>query len=380
MKQLFWWCLVIISVFISTQLMGQLDPYPGMFIYSVDSSAYVKVSPRFRVLFQGELLDDQSIQTDVYTPLARLDLRGKAFDRWSYFIQAIFAPHEIQRAGNDLEGIGAKAMLDGFLEYHISGKTRISFGQEFMPGNWEGMNGLINTTFTNRSIVSRTFWLSRDIGIMFKHYDEIMDIPFRFYLSVAKGEGRNVLSKNIGGFMYTARLSLALLGQPEGAYTYMYSDISRKEEHRLWVSFAFSTNQNAVRTSGNTGAVLRNDDQELIQTNVNKLFIDATYKYRGWAFLYGYSMQRSPDFADIYNNGNGNVLQGSYLWSNGFEIAAQYASVVNRRFSPLPDREQLSLGVNKYFRNQALKWTSEIEVPFGDDNPVAFRTMLQLIL
>jgi len=352
---------------------SQLEPFPGFVIHSADSTASLRISPRLRIMYTGIAEDNQNFESNISTPLARIGLIGQAFGKWRFFIQTIFAPQEIQTIGNELEGIGAKAMLDGRIEYLINQKTRISFGQEFLPGNWEGLNGLINTTFTNRSIVSRAFWLSRDIGIQLKHYGAINRLPIRIYLSVSKGEGRNVLVSNEGGWLFTGRISLAILGQPEGAYTYMYSDISRDLNHRLWISTSFSHNRNASRQNGNTGKSLG------IYSHINKWFADLSYKYHGLGFLYGFALQNSSELESDFNIGNGHVVQASYLFNDGIEVAMQFASINNRKESPLIPRDQWSLGLNKYFRNQSLKWVNEVNIQSNFES-ASIKSMLQLIL
>ena len=358
----------------------QLEPHSGFKIYSKDSTADVRISPRIRLMYTGTAEEGQDFQSDASVPLARVAFIGTAFSKWKFFIQSIFAAHEIQTSGNDLEGIGAKGMLDGRVEYLFNKNTSLSFGQEFIPGNWEGTNGLIFTTFTNRSIVSRAFWLNRDIGVQLKHNDHFGGIPYRLVLSIAKGEGKNVLSSNLGGWMYTGRLSVAILGKPEGNYTNMYSDISRSESSRLWVSVAYSNNRNAVRSSGNMGKLIKDIDGTFLHSHLSKFYLDLSYKYNGLGLLYGFAFQRSSDLSEIFNNGNGNVFQASYLMENGIEFAAQVALIDNRRFSPLVDRDQLSFGLNKYFRNQSLKWQNELNFDLGTNNQVTIRSLLQLIL
>ena len=376
----FYILLVLFGALWPEQVHGQLETFPGFVIHSADSSASLSISPRLRISYVGASDENRTFESDVSTPLARVGLIGQAFNRWRFFIQAIFAPAEIQTIGNELEGIGAKAMLDGRLEYLLSKSTRISFGQEFLPGNWEGTNGLLFTTFTDRSLVSKAFWLSRDIGVQLKHYGEIDGVPVRFYIALSKGEGLNVLSENEGGWQYTVRLSAAILGKDEGQFTYIYSDMTRSPTHRLWLSSSFTHNNDAIRQNGNTGKVIKNDMGDYLNANVNKWFVDISYKYYGFAFLWGYSHQRTSDLELLYNNGNGQVVQGSYLLANGIEFALQYGKINGTRNSPLQTRDQFSVGINKYFRGQGLKWMNEVNFGGSDTDTFYLRSMLQLIL
>ena len=95
------------------------------------------------------------------------------------------------------------------------------------------------------------------------------------------------------------------------------------------LSAAYSYNNRARNTKGQMG-------HELFKTtNIQSLFLDAIFKYRGWSLMYAY-LNRSADDIFTYNPenlsemryvyvGHGQDFQASYTFKNKYEIIGRFS-------------------------------------------------------
>ncbi len=327
---------------------------------NTDSTFQLKVRARMQNRLTYYVNDGEANELD--PQIRRLRLRFEGFignPKFEYNVQFGFATNDI---GLVPEKKYINIIRDVMLYYKPNKNWKFGLGQTKLPGNRERINSSGALQLTDRSINNAEFNLDRDLGIQ-AQYQHLLKDKFSYVLAgaISTGEGRNKFKFNDLGLAYTGKLELLPFGTFKNEGQYFEGDLAREVNPKLMISAAYSYNHKASRTKGQMGYDL------YTPTNIKSLFLDAIFKYKGWAFMYAY-LNRNADEIFTYNPNNlaamqyvyvgyGQDFQASYTFKNQYEIVGRFShqKVDKNIFQFKPNTNQWSLGLNKYFYGHALK-------------------------
>jgi hypothetical protein len=132
------------------------------------------------------------------------------------------------------------------------------------------------------------------------------------------------------------------------------------------------------------------DGAGLYKTNVNTLFIDGMFKYKGYSFMFEYA-DRTADNPIVVNSdgtetglavqvGNGLNLQSGYLFPSNWEITGRFTDINMDAISGSNSDDMYTLGISKFLAGHKLKVQSDISYTdiHGRDNPIMFRLQMDI--
>lgn len=327
---------------------------------------------------------------------ARLKFSGEVLSsKLSYKLELGLSNNDIS-GSSLLTGSSPRYILDAFVNWRLNKNFRLIFGQTKLPGNRERIVSSGRLQFVDRSILNRYFNIDRDIGFILKHFHTIGNFLIKEGFAISKGEGRNVISENLGGLQYTGKLEFLPLGEFRNKGDYFGSDLERENNPKLSLAIAFNYNDNAVKSRGNMGSLFSANDN-FIEADVQTFFADAIFKYKGFSCMIEYAKRtgsiqnENSDFSNL--NGNQTLLTGELidkgdainiqagkLLSNNLEVSLRYTRAhlienFNNFF-----KSQYTLGVSKYIIGHDLKLQSDISYNSIDNRKqdVMFRIQLEI--
>lgn len=346
-----------------------MSPYysygSGLGITSADSIYQVNI--RFRMQNRVTYFDNQNEEDVIDAQIRRLRLRFDGFignPKFQYSIQLSFAPGDVGKAE---EGKNTNIIRDAMVFYKPNNKWSFGFGQTKLPGNRQRINSSGALQLTDRSINNADFNIDRDFGFQVQHNNKKKDkFSYSVRGAISSGEGRNWTDYNDTGLAYTGKIDLLPFGSFKNDGTNFEGDILREEKPKLMISGAYSYNNKAHRTQGQLG------DEMFQTTDIRSLFLDAMFKYRGFALMYAY-MNRNADDKFSYNPvdrddfkyvyaGYGQDFQASYNFPKNYELIGRYSTqkVDKEIFEFTPNTNQWSLGLTKYIWEHAFKLQAEV--------------------
>ncbi|HNP95665.1 MAG TPA: porin [Cyclobacteriaceae bacterium] len=354
----------------------------GIRIVAKDSSFTMKFSTRIQTLYDGRLnLETNDYNDRFLTRRARLKFDGFAYSpKLVYKIELAVASTDIAGGDSNEFGNTSRIILDAVLKWNFAPDWELWVGQTKLPGNRERVISSQNLQFVDRSNVNSRFNIDRDAGIQL-HYGKN---KFNFVSSVSLGDGRNIVSNNVGGYDYTFRGEYLPFGEFKSGGDYFDSDLSREEKPKLSIGVTYDYNDRAYHEQGQLGDALP------AQRDLETWFVDAHFKYNGWSSLLEYAHKTSPDGAAIFD-GNGNFVdafytgegiswQAGYLFKNNFELAGRYTQVSPERVTLRNDNTQYTMGVSKYFVGHSLKIQGDVTLIKEDKRDDVLMNRLQVEL
>ncbi len=346
----------------------------GLFnLVGQDSTWTMKVGARVQFLASSMWEEGASNETSFLIRRSRLKFEGFAFTpKLKYKI-------ELGLSNRDISGTSAytgntpRIIMDAVMKYNFAKNLYFWFGQTKLPGNRERVISSANMQMVDRSILNSRFNIDRDIGIQLRHNFTISNnFVVREIFSLSQGEGRNVTTGNEGGLQYTGRVELLPMGNFTGKGDYFGSDLKREPTPKLSIGVTYNHNNNAVRVRGNQGSYMATD-YGLYETNINDIFVDAIFKYRGFSFMGEYADRDAKNpFATnsdgtrtgaIVQVGKGLNLQSGYLFKNNWEVSGRYSSVkLDQDITGKVPEFQYTLGVSKFIVGHSLKVQTDVSV------------------
>ena len=338
----FKYSLIAIILFSITNSYSQEVQSPkfgkGLFnLVGQDSSWTMKVGARFQFLATSLMADGASPTTGFLIRRSRLKFDGFAVSpKLKYKI-------ELGLSNRDMSGVSVytgntpRYIMDAVLKYNFYQNFVLWVGQTKLPGNRERVISSANMQQVNRSVLNARFNIDRDIGFQLRHHFTIFDsFVIKEIFALSQGEGRNVVTGNLGGHQYTGRIELLPMGNFTGKGDYSGSDLKREQTPKLAIGVSYDHNNNAVRTRSNMGTYMTTDTG-FYETNINTLFIDAMFKYNGFSLMTEYANRDAKDpiaknsdgteTGDVVQVGNGINVQSGYLFKNNWEISGRYSNV-----------------------------------------------------
>lgn len=297
---------------------------------------------------------------------ARLKFDGFAFTpKLKYKIELGLSNRDI--AGqSEFTRNAPRYILDAVVKWNFYEKFVLWAGQTKLPGNIERVISSGNLQLVDRSIVNALFNIDRDIGLQLRHSTQITDkFLTREIFAFSQGEGRNIVTGNIGGHQYTFRLEMLPFGTFSKKGDYTGADLVREPKPKLLLAASYDINDNAVRTRSNLGNFMFND-VGLYETTIRTLFVDTHFKYRGFSLMGEYANREAEDpiaknsdgspTGDIVQVGDGFNLQAGYLFKKNWEVAGRYSNTdLVENITGINQVTQYTLGLSKYFVGHKLK-------------------------
>ncbi len=370
----------------------------GIFnVISKDSSWSMKFTARLQFLSSSILdadnTESNTIDQNFSVRRARLKFDGFAFKpNFKYKIELGLSNQDIS-GGSDFTSNTPRIILDAFIMWNFSPNWELWVGQAKLPGNIERVVSSGDLQFVDRSILNRNYNIDRDLGIQVRHKNKIGDtFIIREKVAISQGEGRNITQGNQGGLQYTGRLEFLPLGEFTSKGDYSSSDLKRESTPKLMISATYDHNNNAVRSRSNIGDFMFLDDGSLFETNINTLFADAIFKYKGFSFQGEYASRSSDnpialnedgtETGDVVNVGNSINLQAGYLLPSNIEFSSRYTMIRLDNIAGGTDTSQYTLGVSKYIVGHKLKVQSDLSYTAinGKENNWMFRAQLDVHL
>jgi hypothetical protein len=244
-------------------------------------------------------------------------------------------------------------------------------GQAKLPGNRERLISSANLQLIDRSRLNSLFNIDRDLGIQLRHsFKASENFLIREMFAVSQGEGRNVITGNLGGLQYTTRLEILPFGEFTKKGDYIGGDIYREKAPKLAIGATYDYNVDAVKTRSNQGSYMKND-VGFYETNISTFFVDAMFKYNGFSLMGEYSYRdaanpiaKNSDGSntdqEVYM-GQGYNFQGGYVFKSNWEIAGRYTAIMPKtNFSSNDTQNQFTLGGSKYIVGHKLKVQTDL--------------------
>ena len=225
----------------------------------------------------------------------------------------------------------------------------------------------------DRSILNARFNIDRDMGFQLRHHFTISDhFVVKEIFALSQGEGRNVVTGNLGGHQYTGRIELLPFGNFTGGGDYSGSDLKREQTPKLALGVTYDHNNNAVKTRSNQGSYMVTDNG-FYETNINTLFIDAMFKYKGFSLMAEYADRDAKDpiaknsdgseTGAIVQVGKGLNLQSGYLFKNNWEVSGRYSTAeLDKAITGVDPEKQYTLGLSKFIVGHSLKVQTDVSL------------------
>ncbi len=363
---------LIISLTAKSQTLQDMKFGKGMINFTAkDSSFSVKFAPRFQYLSSTEWTDDGNgygdANTSAFIRRARLKFDGFALSpKLKYKLELGLSNRDIAGASIYTKNT-PRYILDALIKWNFYENFVLWAGQTKLPGNRERVISSGDLQLVDRSLLNATFNIDRDVGLQLRHHFTIGDrFLVREIFSWAQGEGRNVVTGNLGGHQYTGRIEFLPFGKFKGKGDYKGSGLTREEKLKVAIGASYDFNNNAVKTRSNQGSYMTNDIG-YYETNISTVFIDAILNYKGFSFMGEYSSRDAEDpiaknadgsaTGDFVSEGNGLNIQSGYLLKKNWELTGRY-TFIDLKLSEIS--EQYTLGVSKYILGHKLKVQSDV--------------------
>ena len=345
----------------------------GLTVTSPDSSVSLKFSARFQMLYIGT----RNLDTDKYTDAMLIRRARLKFDGFVYNPNIRFKM-ELGQSNRDTGG-GNRAnfnntsniILDAVLKVKFGNGWDFWVGQTKLPGNRERVISSQKLQMVDRSLMNAWFNIDRDIGIQLHHKGKIGNIGvLKEAFAVTTGEGRDVITTNIGGYSYTGRLEYLPFGEFTNKGDYFGSDLEREPTGKLSIGATYNFNDGAGRTRGQLGSFMLDSNEFQFTNDLSVLFLDLYYKNRGFSLLSEYANKKAenkvvaslPEGDLKYGTGTGFMVMAGYLFRNNLEITGRYTNIESddEAFSSVITSEDYVIGLSKYIVRHALKIQTDL--------------------
>ncbi|WP_317191999.1 porin [Salegentibacter maritimus] len=361
-----------------------------------DSSFSIKFGARFQSLYisnwkNSELEGFKSESSNFLIRRARLKFNGFAYSpKLEYKIELGLSNRDISGASK-FTSDAPRYVLDAVLKWNFYENFVLWAGQAKLPGNRERVVSSGNLQFVDRSLLNGQFNIDRDLGLQLHHKIDLGNqVVIKEAFALSQGEGRNVVTGNLGGYQYTGRLEVLPFGEFKD---YSEASLERYETPKLAMGVTYDYNDKAVKTRSNMGEYMFTENG-LHRTDITTFFADFMFKYKAISVL-GEFAHRDADnpiaieedgtpTGAVVNVGNSFNLQAGYLLDNNIEFVGRFTNVHETiAGAHFPNLNQYTLGVSKYISKHKLKVQTDISFNDNPDpgmNQVVYRLQVDLHL
>jgi phosphate-selective porin OprO/OprP len=359
----------------------------------------LKPSFRFQTRFEtsGDVTGDEKWESNFLIRRARLKFEGFILTpNLVYKVQLGFSAND-QGPTTDFKETGgtAKVLRDAVVKWRFQKNLTLWVGQTKLPGNRSRIISSQSGQLVDRSPLNATFNLDRDVGIQLHGEFIAGPVIIRPVFSLEKGEGRNILTKNIGGYSYTGKLELLPLGSFTNEGDYFEADLEREPKPKLALAASANFNQGASRQNL-TGTFLLDTAGEYMTNDLLTIFADALFKYKGFSFQAEYAFKKillksgqslsASDSTIVsetgrsYHTGQGISVQTGYLFKHNIELAARFTTVIPDWGKSFTGSTEYTMGISKYIVGHQLKVQTDvtlIDARYVADHTIRYRLQME---
>jgi hypothetical protein len=236
-------------------------------------------------------------------------------------------------------------ILDAWVRYSITKRTRITFGQRATPtDNRELYMGSHTLQLVERSRLTSAFASIREFGIFLEGSYKLGPVAYiKPSFTLTNGDGLNVFGSDFGGLKYGGRLDFLPFGLFTRFGQFRQVDMVRENTPKLVVGGTYSINNGMSSRRGRaSGAIIYLDDMNNVALpDYTKYGVDFLFKYKGFSML-GEFAGSSADVPDnitqrVRNDGSTsralkvegvqdveNFIRGRMMLGQAFNIQAGY--------------------------------------------------------
>ncbi|WP_067144951.1 porin [Pseudotamlana agarivorans] len=366
----------------------------GIFnITGKDSTFTMKFAVRFQLLGFSSWKENQPADLNFLVRRSRLKLDGFVYSpKLKYKFEAGFSNRDMSGGSDDFTHGSPRFIMDAYVDWNFYKNMILRVGQGKLPGNRERIISSANLQLVDRSLLNGKFNIDRDIGFQLKHFfNPFGNVVFREILSISLGEGRNITTGNLGGLQYVGGVEVLPFGNFKNKGDYKGGDLEREPTPKLAIAASYEFNHDAVRTRSNQGSYMFIDNNNaLYKTNINTVFVDAMFKFRGFSFMFEYADRTADDpFAkntdgsltgDIVEAGNALNFQSGYLFPSNWEVSGRYTDLNMSAFTMQNSKDMYTLGVSKYIVGHKLKIQSDLSYikTYSGTNEILARLQMEV--
>jgi hypothetical protein len=173
--------------------------------------------------------------------------------------------------------------------------------------------------------------------------------------AISIGEGRDITTKNPGGYSYTGRVEFLPFGNFTGKGDYTGPDLEREEDIKLSIGMTYDFNNGAVRSRGHTGGFIFTNSGDLVKNDLHTILADAMLKYKGIS-VHGEFANRDADLDNGFGTGTAYMGSLGYVFGKDFGLSGRYASITKTgTFSSLTEHSEITFALSKYISAHNLK-------------------------
>lgn len=387
--------LVLVSMLFSFTVLSQdlTDTKFGKGLYNVmskDSSWSMKFGMRIQSLYEGEWNINDSTgfgqgTSNFLIRRARLKFGGHAFSpKLQYKIELGLSNRDLGKA-DSRTNFAPRMILDAVVKWNFYKNFTLWAGQTKLPGNRERVVSSANLQLVDRSLLNSYFNIDRDMGMQLRHHFTLgKNFLIREIISVAQGEGRNLVQDNLGGMQYTGRLEFLPMGSFASKGDYVGGATKFEETPKLALGIAFDYNDRSVKTRANQGSYMSYDTDldgsidGYFMSSTSTIFADMMFKYKGFSMMVEYAWRDADKVNhEIINDdlsvttasvsvGSGVNVQAGYNFKKNWEIAGRFTQIAPTGKSQY---EQYTLGLSKYVVGHKLKVQSDLSYRKTNNSP-----------
>jgi len=387
--------LVLVSMLFSFTVLSQdlTDTKFGKGLYNVmskDSSWSMKFGMRIQSLYEGEWSINDSTgfgqgTSNFLIRRARLKFGGHAFSpKLQYKIELGLSNRDLGKA-DSRTNFAPRMILDAVVKWNFYKNFTLWAGQTKLPGNRERVVSSANLQLVDRSLLNSYFNIDRDMGMQLRHHFTLgKNFLIREIISVAQGEGRNLVQDNLGGMQYTGRLEFLPMGSFASKGDYVGGATKFEETPKLALGIAFDYNDRSVKTRANQGSYMSYDTDldgsidGYFMSSTSTIFADVMFKYKGFSMMVEYAWRDADKVNhEIINDdlsvttasvsvGSGVNVQAGYNFKKNWEIAGRFTQIAPTGKSQY---EQYTLGLSKYVVGHKLKVQSDLSYRKTNNSP-----------
>jgi hypothetical protein len=358
-----------------------------------DSTFYMNFSARMQYLSATSWSegDFENRESNFLVRRSRLKFSGFAYNpKLTYKLELGLSNRDISGA-SDFTSNAPRYILDAYIRWNFYKNFTLQAGQGKLPGNIERVISSGNLALVDRSLLNSKFNIDRDLGIQFRHHFKLSEkFIVKEIFAISQGEGRNITKGNLGGHQYTSRIEVLPFGKFKSKGDYKGADLDREQTPKLLVGVVYDVNNNAVKSRSNMGSYLETNEG-FYQTDINTLFFDTHFKYRGFSLMAEYADRDADDpiaknednslTGDVVNIGNSTNIQMGYVTPSNLAITGRYTNVnFDSIVSSNNKITQYTIGLSKYVAKHKLKVQTDLtyEDSVSSSNKLVYRLQFDI--
>ena len=364
-------------------------------INAKDSTFSMNISARMQFLTSStwSQSDDSfgSPESNFLVRRARLKFKGFAYSpKLTYKLELGLSNRDISGA-NQFTSNAPRYILDAYVRWNFYRNFTLQAGQGKLPGNIERVISSGDLAMVDRSILNSKFNIDRDLGVQLRHHFKLSEnFIVKEIFAISQGEGRNITAGNLGGHQYTGRIEVLPFGNFKSKGDYRGADLEREQTPKLLIGVVYDLNNDAVKSRSNQGSYLETTDG-FYKTDVNTLFFDTHFKYRGFSIMAEYADRDADDpvaknsddslTGDVVNIGNATNIQMGYIMPSNLSVTGRYTNI---NFDSIVTSNnkltQYTLGLSKYVAKHKLKVQTDItyEDSVSSNDKIVYRLQFDI--